>query len=67
MHFRIRAVLFLLNGFIAAGLAFTVFVGGAEGTAKTLFYISIVICAVLLLAELSAFLKRVQASFEMDG
>jgi uncharacterized membrane protein YtjA (UPF0391 family) len=57
----------LITVLVTTGLAFTDLAGGAAGIAKMLFYISAVVFAGLLSAELVGFLRRVRASFDEDG
>ena len=57
----------LITVLATSGLAFTDLVGGAAGIAKMLFYISAVVFADLLSAELVGFLRRVRASLDEEG
>ena len=67
MTLHISAVSSLITVLVTSGLAFTDLAGGAAGIAKMLFYISAVVLAGLLSAELVRWLRRVRASFDEDG
>jgi len=67
MTLHISSVGSLITALVTSALAFTDLAGGAAGIAKMLFYISAVVFAGLLCAELVRFLRRVRASFEEDG
>jgi len=67
MTLHISAVGSLFTAVVTSALAFTDLAGGAAGIAKMLFYISAVVFAGLLTAELVGFLRRFRASFDEEG
>ena len=67
MMLHASAVGSLITALVTSALASTDLAGGAAGIVKILFYISAVVFAGLLSAELVRFLRRVRASLDEEG